>query len=136
MFGSWRSRADAPSLYVEELELTGGAPIEPFDGRPLEAQMGMEPPDLLRGDVYYDKYLDRWFEYDDSDEEEHFREMVRLRIRHEERFRDVHDVNVPEHRPPDPIWGEPPRTAGAAPRSPDSDVDENTDPWGDFGASP
>ena len=76
-----------------------------------------------------------WSE-DDSDEEEHFREMVRLRIRHEERFRDVHDVNVPEHRPPDPIWGEPPRTAGAAPRSPDSDVDENTDPWGDFGASP
>ena len=76
-----------------------------------------------------------WSE-DDSDEEEHFREMVRLRIRHEERFRDVHDVNVPEHRPPDPIWGEPPRTAGAAPRSPDSDVDENADPWGDFGASP
>ena len=76
-----------------------------------------------------------WSE-DDSDEEEHFREMVRLRIRHEERFRDVHDVNVPERRPPDPIWGEPPRTAGAAPRSPDSDVDENADPWGDFGASP
>ena len=76
-----------------------------------------------------------WSE-DDSDEEEHFREMVRLRIRHEERFRDVHDVNVPEHRPPDPIWGEPPRTAGAAPRSQDSDVDENADPWGDFGASP
>ena len=76
-----------------------------------------------------------WSE-DDSDEEEHFREMVRLRIRHEERFRDVHDVNVPEHRPPDPIWGEPPRTAGAAPRSPDSDVDENADPWGDFDASP
>ena len=57
-----------------------------------------------------------WSE-DDSDEEEHFREMVRLRIRHEERFRDVHDVNVPERRPPDPIWGEPPRTAGAAPQS-------------------
>ena len=32
--------------------------------------------------------------------------------------------------------GRAPRTAGAAPRSPDSDVDENTDPWGDFGASP
>ena len=34
-----------------------------------------------------------WSE-DDSDEEEHFREMVRLRIRHEERFKDVDDVNA------------------------------------------
>lgn len=81
-----------------------------------------------------------WSE-DDSDEEEHFREMVRLRIRHEERFKDVDDVNADDAdsdagHPLDPIWGEPPRTAGPAPRSPDSDVDENTDPWGDFGASP
>ena len=80
-----------------------------------------------------------WSE-DDSDEEEHFREMVRLRIRHEERFKDVDDVNADADsdagHPLDPIWGEPPRTAGPAPRSPDSDVDENTDPWGDFGASP
>ena len=80
-----------------------------------------------------------WSE-DDSDEEEHFRSMVRLRIRHEERFKDVDDVNADADsdagHPLDPIWGEPPRTAGPAPRSPDSDVDENTDPWGDFGASP
>ena len=67
--------------------------------------------------------------------------MVRLRIRHEERFKDVDDVNADADsddagHPLDPIWGEPPRTAGRAPRSPDSDVDENTDPWGDFGASP
>ena len=57
-----------------------------------------------------------WSE-DDSDEEEHFREMVRLRIRHEERFKDVDDVNADAEdagHPLDPIWGEPPRTAGRA----------------------